>query len=329
MHKRKTVVIILLLTVGGTVFAQSERETLRERVENALSASYHMVSYDTLYVGRPESKLMLKVTGNLTGNTISGKNSGEGYHTHTHLSTKNRGTLSFDVSYYGLSAGFSLNPAQLKGHDQDFEVDINAFSNKYSLDFSYQKSKTLSGRITANDESYYLDKSYLTMKIINMAGYYTFNHRRFSYAAPFTQAYTQKRSAGSWLAGFSFLGARIKTTNNVPENTPRTRINVANFAIGGGYGYNFVHRNWLFHASALPTIIVYNSTYVKYNDKKINGKSQFPDMIINGRAALVYSFSPRYFVGSTYIVHSALFSNHHHKNRQEKWHGQVFFGLRL
>lgn len=46
------------------------------------------------------------------------------------------------------------------------------------------------------------------MQVLNLTGYYTFNHRRFSYPAAFTQSYIQRRSAGSWLAGISYQSSR-------------------------------------------------------------------------------------------------------------------------
>lgn len=41
-------------------------------------------------------------------------------------------------------------------------------------------------------------------------------------------------------------------------------IRLDEFALGAGYGYNFVpSSHWLFHLSALPTITVYSHDYTK------------------------------------------------------------------
>jgi hypothetical protein len=69
----------------------------------------------------------------------------------------------------------------------------------------------LAGDITRDDHLSQLESGDLTLKVVNLAGYYTFNHRHFSFPAAFTQNYIQRRSAGSWLAGISYQGGSIKT----------------------------------------------------------------------------------------------------------------------
>lgn len=63
----------------------------------------------------------------------------------------------------------------------------------------------------------------LTLKVVNLAGYYTFNHRRFSFPAAFTQSYIQHRSADSWLAGISYQGGSINTSNSLKANNFSSR----------------------------------------------------------------------------------------------------------
>ena len=84
-----------------------------------------------------------------------------------------------------------------------------------------------------------LESGDVTLKIANLAGYYSFNHRRFSFPAAFTQSYIQRQSAGSWLAGISYQGGSIKTSDNLKarsQNAPDINIGVGHIGIGGGYG---------------------------------------------------------------------------------------------
>lgn len=318
-----------MLMAGGFTFAQSKREIIRERVDSVLREKYEKVSYDTMYIARPESRLMIKVRGNLSGNSIRAKNTVEENDIRAKLNTKTRGTLSVGVNYMGLSAGMAINPARLSGKNKDMEFNINAYANRFGIEASYQLSKTLSGDISQNGETYHLDRGVLRMATLSITGYYAFNHRHFSYPAAFTQSYIQKRSAGSWLAGFSYQGGSIKTTDEAPTEMGDTRIYVGSFAIGGGYGYNLVAKKWLFHLSSQPNLIIFNSNSVKIQGEKRTEALHFPEMIINSRGAVVYNISPKYFAGSTVVVNSTLFGNLNHYTRQVKWQARVFFGFRL
>ena len=101
----------------------------------------------------------------------------------------------------------ALNPAKWKGLYKDFELNFNYYSSRLSLDLSYQRSESLKGDVHINGEPKLLEPGDVKMEVVNVAGYYAFNHRHFSFPAAFTHSYIQRRSAGSWLAGFSYQGA--------------------------------------------------------------------------------------------------------------------------
>jgi hypothetical protein len=171
------------------------------------------------------------------------------------------------------------------------------------------------------------------MKVANLAGYYTFNHRHFSYPAAFTQSYIQRRSAGSWLAGFSYQGGSIKTTDELKErnpNAPEVRIYVGHFGIGGGYAYNWVlGKKWLFHISALPTFVVYNRNNLTINGERRKAQHMRFNMIFNERLSIVRNFSPRYFAGVTFVMNNSLFDDDLVIINQNKWRTRAFFGMRF
>ena len=41
------------------------------------------------------------------------------------------------VAYRGLGLGLSVNPAKLAGKNQDYEFNLNYYSNRYGLDVVY------------------------------------------------------------------------------------------------------------------------------------------------------------------------------------------------
>ena len=322
--------IILLLTVGTCAFPQGKVKRLYGRVDSLLRTRYERVTYDTQYISRPDRRLLLRVRANLSGNSIRYKNEQGGNNIHAHVSTALRGTVSLGASYMGISAAFSLNPGKMSGRNKDFEFNASAASNRYIIDLNYQRSNTLSGDIDTGPNSYYLDKDFAEMKILSVSACYFFNRkRRFSYPAAFSQSYIQKRSAGSWLAGVSFVGGTINTNDDVPGGFPRLNLKVRNVAVGGGYAHNFVYRKCLFHLSLVPTVIVYNYNKITLNNLKRVEYTHFPDFIVNARAAVLYNISPRYFVGSTVVANSSVLGNFDHYTSQTKWLARAFFGFRI
>ncbi len=165
---------------------------------------------------------------------------------------------------------------------------------------------------------------------LNLTGYYTFNYRRFSYPAAFSQSFVQRRSAGSWLVGFSYQGGSMKTTDEIPETVPKGRIYIGHFGIGGGYGYNLVVREkWLFHISALPTLVLFNRNNITINDEQRKMRTFFPDIIFNERVAVVRNFSAKYFAGATLVMSNTLFNDSDIRINQNKWLTRFFFGFRI
>jgi hypothetical protein len=326
---KHSIFIFMALAVELTAFAQTRRDVVRERVDSVLRKNYEKGSYDTLYMKRPDAKLTLKFRGNLSGYYQHSTFSENGVHYNAKVNTDTRGTLSAAATYYGISAGLALNPARLAGKNKDMEFNLNAYGNRFGLEASYQDSKTLSGDINYNDGSFHINKGDVKLILVTVTGYYAFNHKRFSYPAAFTQSYIQKRSAGSWLVGATYQGGKIKATDDAPAEMTQTSTTMNTFAIGGGYGYNLVAGKWLFHASAQPSLIIFNDIDIKENGVSRDGKTHFPEVITNTRAAIIYNFSQKYFAGSTFLFNTTLLGDNDDYTRQTKWRARAFFGIRL
>ncbi|MBR0049122.1 MAG: DUF4421 family protein [Prevotella sp.] len=329
----KSLVTILLLTVSSLVCAQNRNQKVRARIDSVLTARYFRTPYDTNYVVRPEGNLTLKVRLNQTGNDFHAKGTVNDIYSKADLHTSHKTTVSIAASYRGISAALALNPAKMSGAYKDYEFNLNYYSSRLSLDLSYQRSESLAGDIFFNDRAGRLEAGEATMKVLNMAGYYTFNHRHFSYPAAFTQSYIQRRSAGSWLAGISYQGGSIKTTEALlarNPNAPDTRIYVGHFGIGGGYGYNWVlGRGWLLHFSMLPTFVVYNRNNMTVRGERKKAQRMRFNMIFNERVAIVCNISPRYFAGATLVMNNSVFDDDVVVVNQNKWRARAFVGLRL
>lgn len=329
--------IAILTMVSINSYSQTKKERWRlksmlfhQKADSILDERYNRVNYDTTFIGRPRAGITTKLRFNMSGNNIKadGKNNGVKYN--TNLSTDEKTTMSIGVNYRGIAAGVALNPAKLKGKNIDYEFNFNTYSNRLSLDASYQSSKTLSGDFMFGDNEAYLERGTIDMRVLNVAGYYTFNYRRFSFPAAFTQSYIQKRSAGSWLAGFCYQGGVMKSPGDESQGIPSLRMFVGHFAIGAGYGYNLVvGKRWLFHLSSLPTFIILNRNNIKTNDEKRKIGYHFPEMLFNERIAVVYNISDRYFLAATGVINHSLYRSDKAFVRQNKWRTRACFGIRF
>ena len=334
MNRRFFVVLILLFAMVSDSAAQKlTQRQRRERMDSVLAARYYKIPYDTNYVVRPQGRLTLKVRMNQTGNSIHAKGTVNGLYSKADLSTSHKTTFSLAAVYRGIGVGFAVNPAKWKGIYKDYEFNLNYYSNRLSLDLSYQRSESLAGDIKGDrGEQHLLDED-LKMKVLNMVGYYAFNHRRFSFPAAFTQSYIQRRSAGSWLAGISYQGGSIETNDALKArnpNAPDVRIYLGHIGIGGGYGYNWVLGNkWLLHFSMLPTFVVFNRNNMTVNGVRKKAKHMRFNMIFNERVAVVRNLSPRYFIGATLVMNNSIFDDDVVVVNQNKWRARAFFGMRL
>lgn len=341
MSKNKIGIYVVLLVLFDILIVYptntlAQKRTLRQkitRLDSTLSARYYKIPYDTNYVIRPEGRWTLKLRYNQTGNTFHTKATIKDITTKADLSTTRKNTISLGASYRGLSASFSLNPAKMKGIYKDYELNLNYFSSRISLDFSYQRSETLSGDIRIGDRIQQLEPGDVSMKIVNVAGYYAFNYRKFSFPAAFNQNFIQRRSAGSWLAGISYQGGSIHTTEDLKTRRPEAHdvsLKFGHLGIGAGYGYNLVlGKKWLLHLSALPTIVVYNRNKLTLNEEELVAKHLRFHMIFNERVAIIYNFSKRYFAGATLVMNNSVYDNDAGIINQNKWRARAIIGLRL
>ena len=353
---RQLILRILACVLTGAVAldaaGQIRDQQMRLLVDSMLSERYYRSPYDTNYVVRPEGRLTLKVRMNQSGNSFHAKGTVNGIYSRADLSTSHKTTFSVAGIYRGIGIGMAINPAKWKGVYKDYELNLNYYSSRLSLDFSYQRSESLAGDIRRDPltSSNGMTRGELlpgdaTLKVANLAGYYSFNHRRFSFPAAFTQSYIQLRSAGSWLAGISYQGGSIRTTEKLKErgeqsaaaSPPDVRIYVGHVGIGGGYGYNWVlGRKWLLHFSMLPTFVVYNRNNMTINGERKKAEHMRFNMIFNERAAIVHYFSgkgdmksTRYFAGITLAMNNSIFDDDVVVVNQNKWRVRAFLGLRL
>ena len=318
---RKLAIFILIFVSSGS-FAGNPMKL----VDSLLLKMYNKVDYDTTYISRSPGKIGLKLWGSLSGTRLKAR----GDNLNSTLRPDMKGSVSLEFDYYDLALEVATNVTGSSGSKRDFSINCNFYPRRFVLDVSYQKTWSASGSVTYNGETVDVEADWLETKMLNIDAYYTFNYRKFSYDSPFYQFYVQKKSAGSWLAGLSYQGGSISSTENVPGNLPAMRLKNNHLGIGGGYAYNLVAgKRWLLHISVVPNLMVWTHNTIERDGEKIYTKTKFPTVLMNGRVGAVYFFNPRHFIG-IFGVTSSLFKRKSETELMEsEWMIRMFYGMRI
>lgn len=197
------------------------------------------------------------------------------------------------------------------------EMSLNLYSSKFGVDLYYRK--TGSDFKLRSQEGFYQDNQFkniqfdgLQSSIMGLNAYWIFNHKKFSYPAAYSQSTNQRKSAGSFMAGFSYSQHKISFNHEkLPERLQAylnpdlkfNRIKYSDYSIGFGYGYNWVFaKNCVSNLSLLPGIGFKKS---KIDDHDFKDEHWIKDINFDliTRAAVVYNNS-KYFAGASLVMHT-------------------------
>ena len=268
----------LLLLAPSLVSAQTElsrnieekafRYPLLKRLDNYLE-SRELSGVDTNYIGVPERKWSIflntylsRMDFNLRSRLAEGEvlvEEGGSKITQSvinmHSMANKQISLGLYYRGYGLSYSFNLG----KGYSKDWSFAL--YSSPVGGEFRFHSSKKSRGEIEFKGTDIKLDIFSGCAKMDNfiLNAYYVFNPRKFSYSPAMNYSKIQKRSAGSFLAGLTLNSTRLKAYEPwLGYALGRVnRLNIQQFALGAGYGYNWVPMNGLtVHLSAIPMLLV-------------------------------------------------------------------------
>ncbi len=285
---------------------------------------------DTAYIVRAPERLRLKVSLNSSGSDLDTRWSGEGDKCRSLLRAQAKNTMSLTASYRGLSLSLSLNPAKLAGRNKDYELNLNAYGNRLGADLILQSAKTYDGTVDGPTGSVEAPVGSVSQDMIMANAYYVFNGRRFSFPAAFTQSWVQRRSAGSFMLGVSFVGGRIKTDFADVLGSGAARLRVLCGSVGAGYAYNWVVKgHWLLHISTLPQFVVVSRNRMETAGGEEKMPYRFPNMVVAGRLAAVRHFD-RYFAGMNAVVNTSFLGDYDaFAVSTLKWRARVFVGIKF
>ncbi|MBQ1882219.1 MAG: DUF4421 family protein [Bacteroidales bacterium] len=244
------------------------RYPLLKRLDNYLE-SRELSGVDTNYIGVPKRKwsvflntYLSRMDFNLSSRLAEGDDFGDKTgklitQSVINMHSKANKQISLGLYYrgYGLSYSFNLG----KGYNKDWSFAI--YSSPVGGEFRYHSTKKIKGDIEFKGADVKLDLTTGTAKMENfiLNAYYVFSPRKFSYSPAMNYSKIQKRSAGSFLAGLTLNRTRLRAYDPwLGYALGRVnRLNIQQFALGAGYGYNWVPMKGLtVHLSAIPMLLV-------------------------------------------------------------------------
>ena len=226
--------------------------------------------------------------------------------------------------YFGwrwIFLGYSFDVEDLFGGNKNKprkkEMSLNIYSSKFGIDLYYRK--TGSDFKLRSYSGFDLNESYRDMhfdglqsNIKGLNTYWIFNHRKFSYPAAYSQSTNQRKSAGSFMLGFSYSQHKISFDHNKLPEAMRAqlstsllfnKIKYSDYSLGFGYGYNWVFaKNWVSNLSLLPGI-GYKKSII--DDKDFKDEHWIKDINFDliTRAGIVYN-NAKYFMGAALVLHT-------------------------
>ena len=211
--------------------------------------------------------------------------------------------IGITLSFMAVSVGYSLGVSNLiHGDNVSNKVDFSFTCARFAADAYYWENKNdinATYRIkNADNVRHKLRQSGVSRKAMGLTAYYFFNNRRYAQAAAYCFSKYQKRSAGSWLAGFSLQHYDVKIdveklSEDVrpffPTQADAPRILYNDYCLLFGYGHNWVlSSNWLLNFTITPYIGYRYNHFPNAGDKSSN-------VSLNCRARLAAVYNHRQF----------------------------------
>lgn len=215
-------------------------------------------------------------------------------------------SIGLSLSFMAVSVGYSVSVSNLiHGGKLSNKVDFSFTCARFTADAYYWENNNdinITYTIKNSGEGLHkLRQSGISRKAMGLTAYYFFNNRRYAQAAAYCFSKYQKRSAGSWLAGFSLQHFDVQfdveqmsedMREYFPSQADAPRILYNDYCLLFGYGYNWVvNKKWLLNFTGTP-YIGYRYNHFHQGDNMVSAVS------INMRARIgaVYNHK-QYFVG--------------------------------
>lgn len=221
--------------------------------------------------------------------------------------------IGVSLSFMAVSLGYSISISNLiHGGKVSNKAEFSFTCARFTADFYYWENQNDINIIytdkNIDDKKHRFRQSGISRKAMGLTAYYFFNNRRYAQAAAYCFSKYQRRSAGSFLAGFSLQHFDVKANADqladeaqafIPEGAAPLRILYNDYCALVGYGYNWVlGPKWLLNLTFTPYI------GYRYNILPHPGQKQ-SDISLNlrGRLGLVYNHKNFFMALQGYADH--------------------------
>ena len=139
---------------------------------------------------------------------------------------------------------------------------------------------------------------------------YIFNHKHYSWPAAFGENAVQRKSCGSWKAGFTYNNQRISlNADELPEDISQidstllfNHVDYTDYAINFGYSYNWVfRRNCLLAISFTPALGYRKSNITEGDNDRLRLENLSTHLFT--KASLFWN-NTHYFAGVMFELHT-------------------------
>ncbi len=277
-------------------------------------------NYDTAYVVgiKPPWKIMLKNNEwiDTYGGIIADNDMKVFMHSNVYSS------VGFHVSYLGIGYTYMFDLDNVFGGDptRHSKWDLTFATSRFSFEAYHSRNE---GEVTIGRFGDYNNKRPANVKFNRLSRissgfdiYYFFNHRKYSQAAAYSYSKIQKRSAGSFIAGFLVATQNVsidfrtlpdEMRQYLPDGPQVYKYHYRSYSFLAGYAYNWVFRpKWLFNITMAPSI-GWNHSF----SDSVDGKRDMLAFDLRGRVGLVRN-NKHFFYGVQLLVDAHFYHSKNH-----------------
>lgn len=223
-------------------------------------------------------------------------------------------TMGVYLTYLALSVGYDINISKLFGNSSHTRQRYQfGFTCSLLSAEAYWERNTASTRLTrfGNYKGLHIPFDGVNTSSWGFDVYYFFNHKKYSQAAAFSYSKIQRRSQGSFYAGFSMYSESYNVdfaslpdymTAKLPDwwINYQYRVRTKNYGIRFGYGYNWVFaRDWVLGTTVSPV--------VGFSRGIINSDRKATHFALNNHVKLSVAWNRgRWFAGAVGVLDSSI-----------------------
>ena len=280
-------------------------------------------NYDTAYVVGIKQDFKLMIINNDWLDSYGGMIADNEMKVFLHSNVNS--SVGVHFSYMGIGYTYMFDLDNVFGGDpsKHSKWDLSFATSRFS--FEAYRSKNI-GTVNIDRFGNYKDgkfanKQFSGLKRVSSGFdlYYFFNHRKYSQAAAYSFSKIQKRSAGSFIAGFLMATQNVDIDFSdlppemiifLPESDHRLsyKYHYRSYSFLLGYAYNWVfRRNWLLNVTAAPTIGWRHSYY-----DSVDGEREMFAFDFRARLGLVRN-AGKFFYGLHIILDGHLYHSKAHQ----------------